>query len=99
MTSRCFLNLRSAGSSTPNSQRQGLTAAFPLGNRQYSPPESSQTTNGLNPTAVILDTILFEMASTMDRSAFHDQEQMFNVETVETKHGDECGRGDVDSRL
>ena len=99
MTSRCFLNLRSAGSSTPNSLPPNLTAPFPFGNRQHSPPESGQTTTGPNQTAVALDTTLFAMASTMDRSAFSDQEQMFSGVTVETKPGEEFSRGDVESHL
>ena len=99
MTSRCFLNLRSAGSSTPNSLQTNLTIAFPLGIRQYAPPESGQTTNDSKPAAVTLDTTLFAMASTIDRSAFSDQGQMLSGGTVETKLGEEFGGGDVESRL
>ncbi|SRR5258706_2730317 len=97
MTSRCFLNLRSAGSSTPISLQPNLTTAFPLGIRQYSPPESGQTTSDSKPAAVTLDTTLFSMASNMDRSAFSDQEQMLSGDTIETKPGDEFGGGEVES--
>ena len=98
MTSRLFLNLRSAGSSTPNSLQPNLTNTFPLGNRQYSPPESGQTTSGSKPTAVTLDTTLFSMASHIDASVFSDQEQIPSGDTAETKPGEEFGGEDVESR-
>ena len=98
MTSRLFLNLRSTGSSTPNSLQPNLTTALPMGNGQYSPPESGQTTSGSKPTAVTLDTTLFSMASHIDRSVFSDQEQMFSEDMAETKPGEEFGGGDVESR-
>ena len=94
MTSRLFLNLRSAGSSTPSSSQPNLTTALPLGNRQYSPPESDQTTSGSKPPAVTLDTTLFAMVSHMDRSAYSDQEQALSGHTAESKPGEEFGGGD-----
>jgi len=76
MTSRLFLNLRSAGSSTPNHLQDQLATTFPLGKRQAMPPESVQVTSSPALAAVNLDTTLFAMVSGVDRSTFSDQEQI-----------------------
>jgi hypothetical protein len=94
MTSRLFLNLRSAGSSTPNSlQPQAITTLF-LDNRKATPPESDQSTSG----PVALDTTLFAIATDVERGGFSDQEQMHSWDTAETQSGEESSRGDAELR-
>jgi len=95
MTSRFFLNLRSAGSSTPNTLQPRLISALPLYTVQSTPPESGQATSDLQTTAVALDTTLFAMVSGMERSGFSDQEQMLSWGTTEAKPSQEFSGGSV----
>jgi len=87
MTSRFFLNLRSAGSSTPNTLQPQSITALPVYTIQSTPPESDQATSDVQTTAVTLDTTLFAMVSGMERSGFNDQEQMLSWGTAEAKPG------------
>lgn len=98
MTSRLFLNLRSAGSSTPNHFQIQSVATLHLGSSQATPLETVQVTNGRTLTAANLDSTLFEMTSGVERGLFSDQEEMLSWETAETRPSDELSRGDGESQ-
>jgi len=99
ITSRLFLNLRSAGSGAPNHlQDQSVTTPH-LGNRQAMPPESVQVTSRPTLAAVNLDTTLFAMASGVEQSTFSDQGRTFSWDAVETKTSGNGSAGDVELQL
>ena len=84
MTSRLFLNLRSAGSSTPKFSQTQSVAAVPLGNRQATHPESTQATSGRTLTALNFDSTLSGMVSGVYPSEFRDQGQILSRGATET---------------
>ena len=99
MTSRLFLNLRSAGSRGATLPRPQPAGAIPLGNRGPTPPESTQDTSSQPLTAVNLDSVLFAVASGVDQSAPSDQEQNLSWDTAEMKPREERSNGgDVESQ-
>lgn len=62
-----------------------MAAAFPLGDRLAMPPESVQASSGRVPTGANLDTTLFTMASSVERSTHNDPEQMLSRDAPETR--------------
>lgn len=85
MTSRLFLNLRSAGSSTSNLTQSQLVTAIPLSNRQAMSPEYTQATSSRTLTAGNLDSTLFAMVSGVDQSVRSEQEQPLSWDATEAK--------------
>ena len=74
MTSRIFLNLRSAAFNPPGDLQTQLATDFPLGSRRAAPMASVQATSGRVPTVGNLDTILFEIASSAEGNALGNLE-------------------------
>ena len=98
MTSRLFLNLRSAGSITSNLTQTKSGFAVPLGNRRATPPEYTQDTNNRTLAAGNLDSTLFAIVSDVNRSAFSDQEQTLSWDAAQTKPNEDLNGGDVESQ-
>ena len=87
LTSKLFLNLRSAAYKGPGSVQDHLTAAFPPGNRQDKPQELFQNTGRRNTK---LDTILSATPPGVERpgverSTYTEFEQMFSRYAPETQ--------------
>jgi len=99
MTSRLFLNLRSAGSGAPNHLQAPSVITPRLGNRQAIPPESVQITSRPTLASANLDTTLFSMASGVEQSTCSDQWQMFSWDAVETNASGDGSAGDVELQL
>jgi len=98
LTSKLFLNLRSAAHKGPGSVQGQSTTAFPPGNRQGKPRELFQNTGRRNMGRrhTNLDTTLSAAPPGIERGTYSEFEQMFSRYAPETQLIDDHGGGDME---
>ena len=78
MTSRIFLNLRSAALDPLSNSRAQSTTDFPLGSRRAAVPEFVRATGSRVPTASNMDTTLLPIASSAEGNALGIPEELLS---------------------